>query len=82
MAFNLKNRNFLKLLDFTPKEIMYLLELSESLKKAKYAGTEQQLLKGKKIEGFAPVTSAPERIALTARAAKKTEKRNSCATSL
>ena len=49
MAFNLKNRNFLKLLDFSPKEINFLLELSESLKKAKYAGTEQELLKGKNI---------------------------------
>jgi ornithine carbamoyltransferase len=49
MAFNLKNRNFLKLLDFTPKEINFLLELSESLKKAKYAGTEQQKLTGKNI---------------------------------
>lgn len=49
MAFNLRNRNFLKLLDFSPCEIMYLLELSESLKKAKYAGTEQQILKGKNI---------------------------------
>jgi len=49
MAFNLKNRNFLKLLDFTPQEINFLLDLSETLKKAKYAGTEQQLLKGKNI---------------------------------
>ena len=49
MAFNLKNQNFLKLLDFSPKEINFLLDLSESLKKAKYAGTEQQLLKGKNI---------------------------------
>lgn len=49
MAFNLKNRNFLKLLDFSAKEINFLLELSETLKKAKYAGTEQQLLKGKNI---------------------------------
>ncbi|MCK4921044.1 MAG: ornithine carbamoyltransferase [Bacteroidales bacterium] len=49
MAFNLKNRNFLKLLDFTPKEIKHFIELSISLKKAKYAGTEQQRLKGKNI---------------------------------
>jgi len=35
MAFNLRNRNFLKLLDFTPKEITFLLELSADLKKAK-----------------------------------------------
>ena len=49
MAFNLKNRNFLKLLDFSTKEINFLLELSESLKKAKYAGTEQPKLLNKNI---------------------------------
>ena len=49
MAFNLRNRNFLKLLDFTPKEIKFLLDLSADLKKAKYSGTEQQKLKGKNI---------------------------------
>ncbi len=49
MAFNLKNRNFLKLLDFTPQEIKFLLQLSADLKKAKYAGTEVQRLKGKNI---------------------------------
>ena len=49
MAFNLRNRSFLKLLDFTPKEINFLLELSADLKKAKYSGTEQQKLKGKNI---------------------------------
>ena len=37
MAFNLRNRNFLKLLDFTPKEIKFLLDLSIDLKKAKYS---------------------------------------------
>lgn len=49
MAFNLRNRNFLKLLDFTPQEIKFLLDLSVDLKKAKYTGTEQQRLKGKNI---------------------------------
>ena len=49
MAFNLRNRSFLKLLDFTPKEIQYLLDLSAALKQAKYAGTEQQMLKGKNV---------------------------------
>lgn len=47
--YNLRNRNFLKLLDFTPKEIKFLLDLSVDLKKAKYAGTEVQKLKGKNI---------------------------------
>jgi ornithine carbamoyltransferase len=49
MAFNLKNRSFLKLLDFTPKEIQYMLDLARDLKRAKYTGTEEQRLKGKNI---------------------------------
>ncbi|MDR1346443.1 MAG: ornithine carbamoyltransferase [Bacteroidales bacterium] len=49
MAFNLRNRNFLKLLDFTPEEIKFMLQLAADLKRAKYAGTEQQTLKGKNI---------------------------------
>lgn len=49
MAFNLRNRNFLKLLDFTPQEMKFLLELSADLKKAKYAGTEVPKLTGKNI---------------------------------
>ena len=49
MTINLKNRNFLKELDFTPGEIKFLLELSLKLKKAKYSGTEKQRLKGKNI---------------------------------
>jgi ornithine carbamoyltransferase len=49
MAFNLRNRNFLKELDFTPRELKFLLDLSIDLKKAKYAGTEVQRLKGKNI---------------------------------
>ena len=49
MAFNLRNRSFLKLLDFTPEEIKFLLQLSADLKKAKYTGTEQQTLKGKNV---------------------------------
>ncbi len=49
MAFNLRNRNFLKLLDFTPQEMKFLLDLSADLKKAKYAGTEVPRLTGKNI---------------------------------
>jgi ornithine carbamoyltransferase len=49
MAFNLRNRSFLKLLDFTPEEIRFLLNLSKELKIAKYAGIEQQKLKAKNI---------------------------------
>lgn len=49
MAVDLKKRHFLKLLDFTPEEIMYLLVLSADLKKAKKKGNEKQLLYGKNI---------------------------------
>ena len=49
MSINLQNRHFLKLLDFTPAEIKYLLDLSAELKKAKYEGIEKQYLKGKNI---------------------------------
>ncbi|MGD8781712.1 MAG: ornithine carbamoyltransferase [Ignavibacteria bacterium] len=49
MAFNLRNRNFLKLLDFSPKEIQFLLDLSKELKNAKYAGTERKRLIGKNV---------------------------------
>lgn len=49
MAFNLRNRHFLKLLDLTPQEIRFLLDLSRDLKRAKYAGTERPRLTGKNI---------------------------------
>ena len=38
MGYNLRNRNFLKLLDFSQKEIKFLLDLSIDLKKSKYNG--------------------------------------------
>ena len=49
MAFNLRNRNFVKLLDFIPQEIKFLLKLSADLKAAKYGGYEVQRMKGKNI---------------------------------
>jgi ornithine carbamoyltransferase len=49
MGFNLRDRSFVKLLDFTPLEIHYLLDLSRDLKRAKYGGYEQQRLRGKNI---------------------------------
>ena len=49
MAFNLRNRSFVKELDFTPDELKFLLKLSADLKAAKYGGFEQQRLKGKNI---------------------------------
>ena len=45
----MRNRNFIKLLDFTPEEIAYMLRLAADLKAAKYAGIETQRLKGKNI---------------------------------
>ncbi len=49
MAFNLRNRSFLTLSDFNTREMEYMLDLAEDLKKAKYAGTEQKHLVGKNI---------------------------------
>ena len=49
MSFNLRQRSLLKLLDFTPREIRYLLDLAHELKRAKAAGTEVPRLKGKNI---------------------------------
>ena len=63
MAINLKNRNFLKLLDFTPAEITYLLDLAAELKKTKKNGTEVQHLKGKNIALIFEKTSTRTRCA-------------------
>lgn len=63
MPVILKNRNFLKLLDFTQDEILHLLSLSASLKTAKYSGTEQHLLKGKNIALIFEKTSTRTRCA-------------------
>jgi len=49
MAVNLRNRSFLKLLDYTPEEIRYLLDLSGDLKKQKKKGNEKPRLAGKNI---------------------------------
>lgn len=63
MPVNLRNRSFLKLLDFTPEEIGFLLSMSADLKKAKYSGTERQLLKGKNIALIFEKTSTRTRCA-------------------
>src|SRR3954451_22823288 len=49
MAFNLHGRSFVKLLDFTPEEIRFLLSLSADLKAAKYGGYERPRLVGKNV---------------------------------
>ncbi len=63
MAFNLRNRNFLKELDFTKEEMLYLLKLSAELKAAKYGGYEQPRLKGKNIALIFEKTSTRTRCA-------------------
>jgi ornithine carbamoyltransferase len=49
MGFNLRNRSFLKLIDFSKRDLIYILDLARDLKRAKYAGTEVRLLRGKNI---------------------------------
>ena len=49
MPFNLRNRSLLKIRDFSPTEVKFLLKLAADLKSAKYTGTEQQNLLGKNI---------------------------------
>ncbi len=63
MSFNLKNRSFLKEIDFTPQELRFLLQLSEALKSAKYAGTEERHLAGKNIALIFEKTSTRTRSA-------------------
>ena len=63
MAFNMKNRHLLSLVHHTEREIKYLLDLSRDLKRAKYAGTEQQKLKGKNIALIFEKTSTRTRCA-------------------
>jgi ornithine carbamoyltransferase len=63
VAFNLRNRNFLKLLDFSHRELRFLLELSRNLKAAKYAGTEVKRLDGKNIALIFEKTSTRTRCA-------------------
>ncbi len=49
MPFNLRNRHFLTIHDFTAQELLYLLDLARDLKRAKVAGTERRLLAGKNV---------------------------------
>ena len=63
MSVDLENRNFLTLLDFAPEEIRFLLDLARELKLAKYAGIEQQRLRGKNIALIFEKTSTRTRCA-------------------
>lgn len=60
---SLKNRHFLKLLDFTPEEITTYLDLAAELKAAKKAGREVQRMKGKNIALIFEKTSTRTRCA-------------------
>ena len=63
MGYNLRDRNFTKLLDFSPREIHFLLDLARDLKRAKYGGYEQQRLRGKNIAIIFEKTSTRTRVA-------------------
>jgi ornithine carbamoyltransferase len=49
MPFNLRNRHFLTIHDFSQKEVLYLLDLARDLKRAKSTGTEVPRLRGKNV---------------------------------
>ena len=49
MPISLSGRNYLKLLDFTPEEIRYLISLAKQFKALKLAGTPHRYLEGKNI---------------------------------
>nr|WP_330361248.1 ornithine carbamoyltransferase [Lachnobacterium bovis] len=49
MVMNLKGRNFLKIKDFSPEEILYLIDLAKELKDKKKQGIRHDDLKGKNI---------------------------------
>src|SRR4249919_1772285 len=66
MAFNLRNRSLLTVQDFTQREFQYLLDLARDLKRAKYARTEQEHLKGKEIVLIFEKTSTRTRCAFEA----------------
>ena len=63
MAYELHGRSFLKLLDFTPREIQYLLDLARDLKRAKREGTERPTMSGKNIALIFEKTSTRTRCA-------------------
>lgn len=66
---NLKGKNFLKILDFTPEELQGLLELSAKLKAEKKAGVNQRCFEGKNIALIFEKTSTRTRCAFEVAAA-------------
>ncbi|MCB0918336.1 MAG: ornithine carbamoyltransferase [Actinobacteria bacterium] len=69
MPVNLRHRDFLKELDFTRRELEYLLDLSRDLKRAKYTGNERQRMKGKNVALIFEKTSTRTRCAFEVGAA-------------
>lgn len=63
MSYNLNNRHLLSLVNHSERDLLFLLDLSRDLKRAKYAGTEQQTLKGKNIALIFEKTSTRTRCA-------------------
>lgn len=63
MSLNLRNRSLLTVQDYTQREFQYLLDLARDLKRAKYAKTEQEHLKGKEIVLIFEKTSTRTRCA-------------------
>jgi ornithine carbamoyltransferase len=63
MAVDLRGRHFLKLLDFSPPELSYLLQRSAELKTAKRSGTERRQLEGRNIALIFEKTSTRTRCA-------------------
>lgn len=65
MAFNLKNRHFLTLLDFTPEEIRFMLDVAHEYKRLKRAGITHKIHEGKQIALLFEKTSTRTRTAFT-----------------
>jgi len=63
MGVNLKGRSFLTLMDFTPEEIRYMLDLGHDLKSKKRAGIHNEVLKGKNVVLLFEKTSTRTRCA-------------------
>jgi ornithine carbamoyltransferase len=63
MPFNNRNRNLLSLVHHSERDLHYLLDLARDLKRAKYAGVEQQHLRGKNIALIFEKTSTRTRCA-------------------
>jgi ornithine carbamoyltransferase len=63
MSFTMRGRHLLSLVHHTDRELQYLLDLARDLKRAKYAGTEQQRLRGRNIALIFEKTSTRTRCA-------------------